>query len=269
MIFQIKKQPNSLELQHCFDWKPTTNMLHSRRYSDSVVTSMTLPANSKEGPTNSNFCPMPPLPMEQFFGNLSSGMIRNQAQSKDLEAQHRKCGSTTNLSRYKTELCRPYKENGTCKYGDKCQFAHGFHELRGLNRHPRYKTEFCRTYHTIGFCPYGPRCNFIHNDEEKRLARTERANSITGSLGSSPTSPIIDIPPSPFGNSPTPPTSPGCGREVFFFEESPITSTPLDLCGAGLSSSNFAPENLMPILEAGGYINETSAMSPGMFNTDI
>ncbi|XP_051908177.1 mRNA decay activator protein ZFP36L1b [Hippocampus zosterae] len=73
-----------------------------------------------------------------------------------------------NSSRYKTELCRPFEENGACKYGDKCQFAHGMHELRSLVRHPKYKTELCRTFHTIGFCPYGPRCHFIHNPEERR-----------------------------------------------------------------------------------------------------
>ncbi|XP_044024680.1 mRNA decay activator protein ZFP36L1b isoform X2 [Siniperca chuatsi] len=76
--------------------------------------------------------------------------------------------SPVNSSRYKTELCRPFEENGTCKYGDKCQFAHGMHELRSLSRHPKYKTELCRTFHTIGFCPYGPRCHFIHNAEERR-----------------------------------------------------------------------------------------------------
>ena len=73
-----------------------------------------------------------------------------------------------NTSRYKTELCRPYEESGSCKYGDKCQFAHGSHELRNLVRHPKYKTELCRTFHTIGFCPYGPRCHFIHNADEAR-----------------------------------------------------------------------------------------------------
>ncbi|XP_018981644.1 mRNA decay activator protein ZFP36L1-like [Cyprinus carpio] len=75
--------------------------------------------------------------------------------------------SQVNSSRYKTELCRPFEENGTCKYGDKCQFAHGMHELRSLNRHPKYKTELCRTFHSIGYCPYGPRCHFIHNAEER------------------------------------------------------------------------------------------------------
>jgi hypothetical protein len=42
-----------------------------------------------------------------------------------------------NSSRYKTEMCRPYQENGTCKYGDKCQFAHGYAELRTISRHPK------------------------------------------------------------------------------------------------------------------------------------
>lgn len=74
--------------------------------------------------------------------------------------------TTVNTSRYKTELCRPYEEFGVCKYGDKCQFAHGVSELRSLARHPKYKTELCRTYHTVGFCPYGPRCHFVHNQEE-------------------------------------------------------------------------------------------------------
>lgn len=74
---------------------------------------------------------------------------------------------SVNSSRYKTELCRPFEESGSCKYGDKCQFAHGYHELRNLARHPKYKTELCRTFHTIGFCPYGPRCHFIHEDDGK------------------------------------------------------------------------------------------------------
>ena len=79
--------------------------------------------------------------------------------------------NSVNSGRYKTELCRPFEENGYCKYGDKCQFAHGGPELRNLARHPKYKTELCRTFHTIGFCPYGPRCHFIHNEDERRLSQ--------------------------------------------------------------------------------------------------
>ena len=63
-------------------------------------------------------------------------------------AEHGKTAS----QRYKTELCRSYHETGLCKYGEKCQFAHGFHEIRSLNRHPKYKTVLCRTYHCTGYC---------------------------------------------------------------------------------------------------------------------
>ncbi|XP_077422520.1 uncharacterized protein LOC144052388 [Vanacampus margaritifer] len=76
-------------------------------------------------------------------------------------------------TRYKTELCRTFEESGLCKYGAKCQFAHGLDELRGLSRHPKYKTEPCRTFHTVGFCPYGARCHFIHNAEELLNLRKE------------------------------------------------------------------------------------------------
>ncbi|KAL2098920.1 hypothetical protein ACEWY4_005400 [Coilia grayii] len=88
-----------------------------------------------------------------------------------------------NSSRYKTELCRPFEESGSCKYGDKCQFAHGTHELRSLSRHPKYKTELCRTFHTIGFCPYGPRCHFIHNAEERRGPPSAPISPLSASNG--------------------------------------------------------------------------------------
>ncbi|TNN38863.1 Zinc finger protein 36, C3H1 type-like 2 [Liparis tanakae] len=68
-------------------------------------------------------------------------------------------------NRYKTELCRGFQETGSCKYGTKCQFAHGEEELRGLFRHPKYKTEPCRTFYNFGYCPYGSRCHFIHEDK--------------------------------------------------------------------------------------------------------
>jgi len=72
--------------------------------------------------------------------------------------------SKTSSQRYKTELCRSYHETGLCKYGEKCQFAHGYQEVRSLNRHPKYKTILCRTYHCAGYCPYGPRCHFVHDE---------------------------------------------------------------------------------------------------------
>ncbi|XP_061924641.1 mRNA decay activator protein ZFP36-like [Entelurus aequoreus] len=119
-------------------------------------------------------------------------------------------------SRYKTELCRSFTESGTCKYGGKCQFAHGPDELRDLSRHPKYKTEPCRTFHTIGFCPYGIRCHFVHNNEEEidhmsrssscfsssSFALQSRANRIplmrqSISFSGFPTPPQHSLPPPP------------------------------------------------------------------------
>ncbi len=84
-----------------------------------------------------------------------------------IQQQQQQQQQAVNTSRYKTEMCRPFEEHGFCKYGEKCQFAHGAHELRSVNRHPKYKTELCRTFHTTGFCAYGSRCHFVHNEDER------------------------------------------------------------------------------------------------------
>ncbi|CEP12947.1 hypothetical protein [Parasitella parasitica] len=65
-------------------------------------------------------------------------------------------------SLYKTELCRNWEESGHCRYGNKCQYAHGSADLREIDRHPKYKTQKCRTFHQTGSCPYGSRCTFRH-----------------------------------------------------------------------------------------------------------
>jgi|LauGreDrversion4_2_1035121.scaffolds.fasta_scaffold1230244_1 hypothetical protein len=38
-----------------------------------------------------------------------------------------------NKNKYKTMLCRHYETSKGCVYKDKCQFAHGTHELRSAN----------------------------------------------------------------------------------------------------------------------------------------
>ncbi|XP_065215350.1 mRNA decay activator protein ZFP36L1 isoform X2 [Planococcus citri] len=90
---------------------------------------------------------------------------RSQSEPRARYNKHNSGGSAS--LRYKTELCHPFEENGVCKYGEKCQFAHGVHELRDLARHPKYKTELCRTFHAEGYCPYGTRCHFIHEGSTK------------------------------------------------------------------------------------------------------
>jgi len=107
------------------------------------------------------------LILDFLAANLNSAQNLNTSLNSTSNSDSSK---QINYSRYKTELCRQFSENGECKYGDKCQFAHGYNDLKDVNRHPKYKTDYCKTFHSKGFCPYGPRCHFIHEYYEKNEA---------------------------------------------------------------------------------------------------
>lgn len=101
---------------------------------------------------------------------------------------------------YKTEFCNKFMTTGACRYGVKCRFAHGRHELRTLIRHPLYKTTLCKTYQATGTCPYGTRCRFIHNESEQELSSVPRANYLDQpaqeplDLGLRAESPLLQVP---------------------------------------------------------------------------
>lgn len=139
------------------------------------------PPWSREGQLSSSLSHIP-FRVDRSVSMIEGGVREDKMAAASLPPPPGLCISNASLSaaarpppphistRYKTELCRTYEESGACKYGAKCQFAHGLDELRGLSRHPKYKTEPCRTFHTIGFCPYGARCHFIHNADEVNAA---------------------------------------------------------------------------------------------------
>lgn len=56
------------------------------------------------------------------------------------------------LGLYKTELCRSWEEKGSCRYGPKCQFAHGEDELRRVSRHPKVRVFVPRTLVCVCVC---------------------------------------------------------------------------------------------------------------------
>lgn len=176
----------------------------------------------------------------------------------DDESVYKRSNSgSTNTSRYKTELCRPYQEYGYCKYGDKCQFAHGGHELRAMPRHPKYKTELCRTFHTNGFCPYGPRCHFIHNHEEARRA-LEKLGKSGGTL---PLSSHIPISPVDSGISSPDDRYGGSNSRVFdFASESSTGSSDEDWNSDQLSGIPWVGEDCLD-----GYLSRDQVLSPDTF----
>ena len=112
-----------------------------------------------------------------------SGVIKLKSnQFDDIVVHHTNTidNSTTFQSngkdRYKTEMCRSWDEYGYCRYGDKCQFAHGEHELREVTRHHKYKSELCNNYHYEGTCMYGIRCCFIHKVSPEDIGRALSQN---------------------------------------------------------------------------------------------
>jgi len=113
---------------------------------------------------------------QSFPRNNKSNNRKGRTHRKDIEDEI----SGQNL--YKTELCRSFEETGSCRYGTKCQFAHGREEQRPVLRHPKYKTEVCKTFTQTGTCPYGKRCRFIHGTPGSR-PESQKAKPVTEGTG--------------------------------------------------------------------------------------
>lgn len=65
-------------------------------------------------------------------------------------------------AKHKTELCKSFSELGSCRYGEKCRFAHGVHELKKLSiPNENYRKRPCKNWES-GECRYGMRCQFRH-----------------------------------------------------------------------------------------------------------
>ena len=83
--------------------------------------------------------------------------------------------------KFKTEICKNW-QNGDCKFGSKCIFAHGSEELTEKKHLPQnYKTKVCKQFHEELYCPYGSRCQFIHLDNSEK-SQEDRLHSAICSL---------------------------------------------------------------------------------------
>jgi butyrate response factor 1 len=90
--------------------------------------------------------------------------LSDSASQQPQQMQQQQPGA--NSGHYKCEMCRSWSETGTCRYGPRCQFAHGAEELRPRQRGRNYKTKACRSWEETGACPYGKRCQFLHDGYE-------------------------------------------------------------------------------------------------------
>ena len=159
-------------------------------------------------------------------------------------------------NRYKTELCRAFQEAGHCKYGEKCQFAHGNWDLRTVNRHPKYKTEKCRSFHATGLCAYGPRCHFVHHPSESEQVTQPQnlVEQVTSKL-SQVRFHDVSSPAPPMSNSASPMSSSAAARtrsiSLCTFQAVPVLedfisdqSFDMGICGNSLAS--FSPYSTSP-----------------------
>lgn len=71
-----------------------------------------------------------------------------------------------NKGLYKTELCESFTTKGSCRYGSKCQFAHGLSELKFRQFGNNFRTKPCINWTKLGYCPYGKRCCFKHGSDQ-------------------------------------------------------------------------------------------------------
>ena len=93
-----------------------------------------------------------------------------------------------------SELCKFFTATGQCRYGTRCQYAHGGSQLRPVVRHPKYRTKPCRSFQTRGVCRYGEKCRFLHvlpercpvspeTSYEQKSYTTQELSAFMSSLG--------------------------------------------------------------------------------------
>ncbi len=149
---QRQRLPHSAQPPHSFNPHAALSFHNEHPLH---LSSLHFPYGQQQSPVNHALLGSQGLP-------LSSSPVPDQQQGRKGRMGIRPTPRIKN-ELYKTEICRSYSQTGGfCKYGAKCQFAHGDRERRPVRRHPRYKTKLCRNYVTTGQCPYGGRCRFIH-----------------------------------------------------------------------------------------------------------
>lgn len=69
------------------------------------------------------------------------------------------------FSYYSSDLCKFIETEGSCKFGDKCQYSHSKAEQ---GYHPeKYRKKFCSYYkERVHQCPYAKFCSYAHSEEE-------------------------------------------------------------------------------------------------------
>ncbi|KAI6202417.1 hypothetical protein M3Y96_00946300 [Aphelenchoides besseyi] len=74
--------------------------------------------------------------------------------------------------RYKTAICKLWQTNN-CKFGDRCDFAHGEHELRNPQQS---MGRICSQFSQLGRCSNGALCQHRHVQRKERQSKVEESS---------------------------------------------------------------------------------------------
>lgn len=95
--------------------------------------------------------------------------------------------------KFKTELCKNFDETGNCKFGSRCRFAHGAHEIQPkVYAGIQYKTKMCDKFYRQGYCPYGHRCLYKHTVSQQGNLNTF-CEKLLGSLQQDPSQDLAHL----------------------------------------------------------------------------
>ncbi|KAJ9178086.1 hypothetical protein P3X46_009998 [Hevea brasiliensis] len=94
--------------------------------------------------------------------SVSGGRVSRSLASDSGDSSSNSSSSSPGISVYKTELCRSWEEFGQCRYGSKCQFAHGKEELRPTCFPMKSKAEtHAFKSHTAASYSFGQKSRFL------------------------------------------------------------------------------------------------------------
>ncbi len=65
--------------------------------------------------------------------------------------------------RYKTQLCKNFELDNSCKWGKNCSFAHGLSEMKINSKDLTFNNQIvCKDYYELLDCHQNPFCPFLH-----------------------------------------------------------------------------------------------------------
>ncbi|XP_076946880.1 uncharacterized protein LOC143618644 [Bidens hawaiensis] len=125
---------------------------------------------------------------------VNNGVPVDRARSSSVSLGGSGGSSSSSGKGYKTDVCLSYMQtSGFCRYGSKCQFAHGNKELNPVPFAYKNMVETpCKSYSISGTCAFGSKCRFLHHETSTSpSAATTRAVSHLKPV--EPTSSIVNV----------------------------------------------------------------------------